>query len=130
MMTIRKSSDRGDAKHDWLDSRHTFSFGDYFNPRFMGYGPLRVINEDRVAPSSGFPQHPHHDMEIISWVLSGALKHQDSLGHGAVIRPGDAQRMSAGTGHPAFRVQCLRQRARALPADLDRTGTARPDAGL
>ena len=133
MIAVRRGAERGRSRLDWLDSRHTFSFAEYHDPRHMGFRTLRVINEDRVAPGRGFGTHMHRDMEIVTWVLAGALEHRDSLGSGSVIRPGEVQRMSAGRGvaHSEFNASpsdpvhflqiWILPAARDLPASYEQT---------
>jgi redox-sensitive bicupin YhaK (pirin superfamily) len=109
MYVLRKSEERGHADHGWLDTRHTFSFADYHDPRHMGFRSLRVINEDHVAPARGFGAHPHRDMEILTWVVSGAIEHADSMGNRTTVRPGEVQRMTAGTGITHSEMNPLRE---------------------
>ncbi|MEK6663978.1 MAG: pirin family protein [Pseudomonadota bacterium] len=126
MINLRKSHERGHANHGWLDSFHTFSFADYYDPHEMGFGSLRVINEDRVAPKGGFPTHPHRNMEIVTYILEGELAHQGSMGNGSVIRVGDVQRMTAGTGirHSEFNA------SESMPVHLLQIWIEPDEAGL
>ena len=117
MMRVRKAADRGSFDHGWLKTAHTFSFAGYQDPDHMGFSALRVINEDYVAPGTGFGTHPHQDMEILTWVLEGQLAHEDSMGNGSVLGPGDAQRMSAGTGLTQDRLPEFWYRADAVRGD-------------
>jgi hypothetical protein len=146
MMTIRRADERGHANHGWLDAHHTFSFANYYDPRWMGFRSLRVINDDTIAGGGGFGTHPHRDMEIITYILSGALQHRDSMGHEAVLKAGDMQRISAGTGiaHSEFNYSPIEpvhllqiwiqpERKGVKPAYAERSfgnGTAKPGLTL
>ena len=130
MIHIRRHQERGKTNLSWLDSRHTFSFGDYHDPKYMGFGALRVINEDRVTPSAGFPTHGHRDMEIVTYVLAGELAHRDSTGNSSVIRSGEVQRMSAGSGISHSEFNNSADAAVHFFTNLDIAGAAGNHSGL